>query len=486
MPPLALHTLLSYLAASVLLCFYGQEVCPFIDGLQIQTCLSIFAACFGGIFLIRHFVYQNLRPVESVGRARQHLHVELGLWIAAGLAITVLDMVLYNFPAGSGLKVLVGAGTIGLFAASHQALCIEEMEIKKLSNQPEPIQKATGEFLSISTRFMIFLIAAMTLLSLVVALVMFKDITGLMDMEQTHRGKMGGELALELGFVLAVVVTGCVLVAKKLGENLRLVHEVQVEALHAVLEGNYHRFVPVIRNDEQGMIGLHTNQMILGLQEKAHLKSVFGKLLSPTIAKEILEGAEGTSLGGREVDAVVLFTDLRNFTGLAESTDPAGVVTFLNAYFGMLVEVVYKYDGVVDKFIGDAAMAVFGLEGNSNAADRALQAAIEIHAGLHEVNQSLKEQGLPELAHGIGVHLGPLIAGNIGSENRMEYTVIGDAVNTASRLEGMTKSLQQPILLSKAVADALSKPMQEQIHSEGVHSLKGKAEPMELFGVGAG
>ena len=153
----------------------------------------------------------------------------------------------------------------------------------------------------------------------------------------------------------------------------------------------------------------------------------------------MLGSEEETNLGGRQVEVAITFTDLRNFTPLTECCSPQETVRILNEYFTMVVSTVHRHGGVVDKFIGDAAMAVFGLDGNEEMCDQALRSAFDGHRGLVGLNRDLVSRGLPEVRLGIGVHFGAAVAINIGSEERLEYTVIGDSVNTASRLESLTK-----------------------------------------------
>jgi adenylate cyclase len=162
------------------------------------------------------------------------------------------------------------------------------------------------------------------------------------------------------------------------------------------------------------------------------------------------------------------------------------VVGFLNEYFTMIVAAVHEQQGVVDKFIGDAAMAVFGLEGGpdaEDAADRAVRAALAMRSGLAPLNARLAKRGLPEVDNGIGMHLGYMVAGNIGSEDRLEYTVIGDAVNTASRLEGLCKATGNPLLVSSAIYERLSTELRDGLVSLGEHQVKGKAQSIAVYGI---
>ena len=146
----------------------------------------------------------------------------------------------------------------------------------------------------------------------------------------------------------------------------------------------------------------------------------------------------------------ILFTDIRSFTTISETMDPQNLVGLLNEYFTEMVAIVMDEDGVVDKYIGDAIMAVFGAPvPKPDDAVNAVRAAVRMRRALRDLNERLVSRGLSPLRTGIGIHTGEVVAGNIGSERRMEYTVIGDAVNLASRLESSTKELGVNVLISE-------------------------------------
>ena len=161
---------------------------------------------------------------------------------------------------------------------------------------------------------------------------------------------------------------------------------------------------------------------------------------------------DGAHLGGEQRDVAVLFSDLRGFTSYSEGLAPDALVTELNAYLEALVPAIRAHGGVVDKYIGDAIMAVFGVPNTSgDEASRAIRAAEAMQAALKAHNADRQSRGLPELVQGIGVHYGRVVAGHVGTQERLQYTVIGDTVNVASRLESATKTEHVPVLLSDAV-----------------------------------
>lgn len=199
--------------------------------------------------------------------------------------------------------------------------------------------------------------------------------------------------------------------------------------------------------------------------EKKQLRTAFSGYVSPLVLKEILSGKIKPGLGGERVHAAVLFSDIRNFTTRSESLTPERTIDLLNSYFSEMTEAVQNNDGMIDKFIGDGIMASFGaLQALPNASLCALKAAQEMLERLERLNLELVKQGHTPVAIGIGIHTGEVIAGNVGSLSRHEYTLIGDTVNIASRLESATKELGYPIVCSAQVADAVG-------HTEGLHDL---------------
>eukprot|EP01060_Flectonema_neradi_P033902 TRINITY_DN57_c6_g1_i1.p1 TRINITY_DN57_c6_g1~~TRINITY_DN57_c6_g1_i1.p1 ORF type:complete len:868 (+),score=212.00 TRINITY_DN57_c6_g1_i1:108-2711(+) len=184
------------------------------------------------------------------------------------------------------------------------------------------------------------------------------------------------------------------------------------------------------------------------ISNEAQMMATLGKYMSPELAAAALEG--GTELGGQQLPVSVLFVDIRNFTGLSEALDATEVVQTLNVYFQHMGGSVLDHGGIVDKYIGDAVMAVFGVPfPTDDDAHRVCSCALEMFRLLEEWNAERKANGIQEIRMGIGINSGEVVAGNIGFEKRMEYTVIGDGVNLASRMEGATKEYKTHILITE-------------------------------------
>lgn len=222
------------------------------------------------------------------------------------------------------------------------------------------------------------------------------------------------------------------------------------------------------------------NHMVKGLEERDRVKATFAKFHSKEVADLLTSGE--VNLGGERRSAVVFFSDVRGFTAMSEKMDPEALVKILNRYMTRMVRVIISHGGIVDKYVGDAIMALWGVplpkEGD---VENALRACIGMRQALAELNEELRGEGLPPLKIGMGLNVGPLIAGNIGSEERMEYTVIGDTVNTASRIESLTKEFGTDLLISQAILDQLpGKFITEKAHEAMV---KGKSEPLVIHKV---
>jgi len=482
-----LRTLSLYLLSTVVLTYYGIEVCPFLETLYTFELLTILATAFAisGVCraLILHRLENNSPPHEvNLQKPWQYLQIDIAMWLLTGILVTTWNAYHYHFPVESGFKVILGCMTLGIFSASYLALKVEYELIQCLSEDNTQTLTHHGSFFSITTKFLIFTILSTTVVTGVLLLLIYKDFVYVIDTLSMDKPFEFIWIVREILFVIFVLLFGSFAVARQYSRNLHLMFELQLKSFGAVERGNYETFVPVVSHDEFGIIAKQTNQMIVGLKEKVRIEKAFGKYMSPTVALAVLHSEQETHLGGREVDVAILFTDLRDFTPLSEKCTPQEVVAILNEYFTLVVHAVHAHHGVLDKFIGDAAMAVFGLDGQS-AHENAILAAFDIQAGLAKLNQQLTAQDRPTIRNGIGIHCGPVVAGNIGSEERLEYTVIGDAVNTAARLESLTKDLSSTLAVSEILYAQSSPEVQQKLIYLQDYALKGKADKIAVYGL---
>jgi len=245
-------------------------------------------------------------------------------------------------------------------------------------------------------------------------------------------------------------------------------------------KGDLEQKIEMTRKDELGELGNTFNEMIKGLKDRDFIKDTFGRYVSKQVAEAILNGR--LELGGERRRATVLISDIRNFTAISEKFPPEEVVDFLNEYFSEMVSVVTKYEGTLDKFIGDALLAVFGAPiTHPDDAKRAVFAALEMQEKLKEFNKKRVTKGKNEIRIGVAVHTGNLVAGNIGSEVRMEYTVIGDTVNLTSRLEPLNKQFGTQILISESTYREVKDDIE--VREIPAVELRGKEEKVKVYDV---
>ncbi len=272
------------------------------------------------------------------------------------------------------------------------------------------------------------------------------------------------------------------LAALGLARNVsRPVQELAAHTRH-VAAGDYSRQLDLPRADELGQLAVAFNRMTAGLAERDRVRDLLGKVVSPEIAAQLLQS--DLQLGGEEREVTVLFSDLRDFTALSERLPPAEVLALLNRDLDRMSAVVERHGGVIDKYIGDAIMALFGAPvAAPDAAARALAAARAMTAALDELNAELAAEGRPPLALGIGINTARVIAGNMGSRSRLNYTVIGDGVNLAARLEALTKdpAYATRILVSGSTAAAAGATAG--LRPLGPVTVKGRTEPVPVFAV---
>ena len=265
------------------------------------------------------------------------------------------------------------------------------------------------------------------------------------------RLRLGALAAVVLA--LAVGVFANILLARALGTPLRAL----VDAVHVVGRGDLTVSVPVSDPGEIGLLQNGINEMVAGLRERDRVQDLFGRHVGPAVAAAALR--DGVTLAGETRDVVALFVDITGSTALTRKVEPKAFVQMLNRFFEVVVSEVESHGGLVNKFEGDAALCVFGAPvGLIDAPTAALSAARQIRDRVRAAN---------EMSIGIGVAAGPVVAGQIGSSSRLEYTVIGDAVNEAARLTDLAKGLPGCLVASDAVLRAASPVERECWHAAG-------------------
>lgn len=281
-----------------------------------------------------------------------------------------------------------------------------------------------------------------------------------------------GGLGIVFGLVSAWMVSWIVVQPVKALQN----------AAKSVATGDLAVQIDLKRADEFGPLIEQFNEMVIQLREKQFLQETFGRHVGRKAAQQILQRNPG--LGGVEQELTVLFADLRNFTARCATCPPEQVVSMLNLFLTQMVTIVEDHDGMVNKFLGDGFMALFGAgRPSSDHAAMAVLAAQAMLSSLQGINQRLDLQDQPALAMGIGIHTGPAIVGSIGAPQRLEYTAIGDTVNIASRVETLTKTLGVPLLLTQATRNAL--PLNFSTQELPPQTVKGQPKPVIVYRLNA-
>ncbi|MBN8431095.1 HAMP domain-containing protein [Microbulbifer salipaludis] len=270
------------------------------------------------------------------------------------------------------------------------------------------------------------------------------------------------------------------LLAYWLSRRLSLPIHHLMEATEAIGRGDLATRIDQQRNDELGYLFEGFNNMAAGLLKKSQVERVFSRYVSKSVADKVLANLDEVRLVDRPIEATVLFADITGFTAMSEKLQPSQVSELLNEYFSYISRACSLYGGVVDKFIGDCAMLVFGvLEDDSDHAFNAVSCAILIQQLAATLNKQRRASGRPEVHFRIGINSGAMLAGNLGSDDRMEYTVVGDAVNLASRL--CSEAEPEQIIIRKQLLTMLEPRISAQAGQ--TLSIRGKSSPVQIYSV---
>ncbi len=425
------------------------------------------------LFRVRDWL-QDERPadlddIRRVLRAPMHLFaLQVALWLVGAIVFGVFNGL---HSTGLGLRVGVAVAATGLVTASC-AYLLTELVLRPAAARamdrgvPQRLVVpgvATKSVLAwfLGTGIQLFGIVAIGLL----ALTHSPSLTA----HPEHGVSALGVAMVVLGGVgLAVGLLAVVVVARTTATPLDSVRR----ALEQVQQGHFEVRVPVYDGTQIGQLQLGFNNMVAGLQERERIREAFGAYVDPDVAERILE--EDLHLDGEEVEVTVMFIDVRDFTGFAENTEPKQVVQALNHLFEQMVGIIHDHDGRVDKFVGDGLLAVFGAPRRmADHADQALATAVKIAANVSS------DAGLE---FNIGLNSGRVLAGNVGGAGRLEFSVIGDPVSVAARVEAATRTTGDRILIAEHTKELLSAEHPDLEERPDVH-LKGKTEEVRLFAV---
>ena len=467
----------AFAAVAVLfLSIYGKVVCPFIDQLALSRVMEGLLAVLLVQVILRELAYKLFpTPFWKITLARHGYYISVATWLIAGVVASVIHMFLYtDFPIVSHAKLLSGYWGLGAgILAQLEYVYLERYFRKLLLKAPEvPMEMFTHRLME---GFILFtLIPTMTMV-----LVSFRFV---------YEGFTDKDAAFEVLFLGACFVLAGMFTSWRYGRSLRDDCNNLTYAVNDVSKGNFSAKIDSTRPDELGHVANGLNKMIKGLALRERIKDAFGRFVNPKVAETFIEtyarSGEKIELGGQRREVVILMADIRNFTPLAESMPPEELTDMLNDYFSEMVMAVQENGGMVDKFIGDAIMVLFGLtDDKTDPATAAVTAAIAMQEGLQRFNDRQTEQNKPALKNGIGIHAGEVVVGYLGSQDRLEFTAIGHAVNLTSRIESVAKEPNPSILFSETVASRITGKYKPVAVAELF--LKGVSEKTPLFTVQA-
>lgn len=298
-------------------------------------------------------------------------------------------------------------------------------------------------------------------------------------------------LFLVLG-VFGVAALSITVLGWLVGRNMRKPLGRITEATTEIAAGRLETRVRLQRKDEFGVLGLHVDAMAAGLGERERIRATFGRFVSEEVAQQVLASEHGAALGGEERLVTMLLADLSGYATLSEQLSPADVVTLLNTYFALTGEVIDRYHGCIVEFTGDGFLCVFGApSAQPDHAERAVRCAMEMQARLADANGEWAQletklwhgQGTAHLRMRIGIHTGAVIAGNIGTPSREQYSVIGDAVNVASRVEQLNKDLGTDTLITQETLIRLPDALRRGAVPQGEHQIRGRAHAVTVYSI---
>jgi len=303
----------------------------------------------------------------------------------------------------------------------------------------------------------------------------FDGFYGSFDLSDVHAGLTAKGIA---GLAAAVPTATYITLA------LRNAHE---DVVNGVLHRSVLEIVSLQRELESMSAALEKSKV-----EYAHIRDVFGRYVVPDVVDEILKHTSEIKLGGDLKDVSIIFTDIRGYSTLSEKMSPTDIISLLNEYFGEMSEIINKYRGTIIEFEGDGILAVFGAPlTQEDHADRGFRCSLEMLERVPELNarwdadgtcRHWRSVGLPSFRVRIGLHSGSVVVGNVGSQQRTKYAVIGDTVNTTARIESLNKTLKTLFLMSSATRAMIDDTGRE-IKDMGVHDVKGRAEPVAVYTV---
>jgi len=401
--------------------------------------------------------------------------ISFGLYIGAGL----LGHLLLKFsgdpiPGAIAYKFFISTVVYGYFVAVDSALNTE----RRCFHERRFIYAKEFHFESSTKRLRMFIVTTILITIVALYLSAHSILYQIMGDDHISISALHNIFIFNIVVITVLIISFSMRVAYSYSQNQKHLLDSQLRVLQEVQNGNLDSFVPIMSNDEFALMAQQTNKMIEEIREKQKVSNLLERIVSPNIMQKLLGGDASMLKQGQKYEVAILFCDLRRFTTFVENTPPETVIRFLNAFFAKISDLISAYNGLINKFMGDAILAVFGIDGKDQAAYNALQAAMHIISHTKTINLGDGK----EFDIGIGIHLGKAVAGTIGSADRYEYTFIGDVVNTASRLDGLSKRLGYRVIVSDKVFNQLPEDLRDMFFDLGSQRIRGKTESVHVYG----
>jgi adenylate cyclase len=377
--------------------------------------------------------------------------------------ISIILTIDFHLPWYSALVIFAG-GSVAVAYAAILHFFASELTLRPVLRDAAALLPSDFGGMRVGVPLRWKLLGALPLINVITGVV----VSGLSTNGDATLGDLGIDVLVAVGVAFTISFELTMLLTKSIYGPV----DDLMAATERVAHGDLSARVPVLSGDELGELAGSFNEMMSGLEEREKLQAAFGSYVDPQVARRVLD--EGELLEGDEVEVSVLFVDIRDFTPFAESASAAESVARLNEFFDLVVPILIEHGGHANKFVGDGVLGVFGAPDRlRDHADRALEAACEIA-------ESVEERFGGRLRIGIGINSGPVIAGSIGGGGRLEFTVIGDPVNVAARVERATRQTGDVVLLTEATRCLLTRD-EGGLEPRGSMPLKGKSDGVALW-----
>ena len=445
---LGLFSLLAPLLVLLALMLLGRLAWSRVEPLpqQVSSIAREQAACFSREFLIYAVV-----ALLALLLFRELWQVPLALALADALLILLLG---------------------GFAAAEHSLRMARQWYEQGVQQQIKPFR-----LVPVSTVLQRLIVIVSTAFLLVAMLALFRLQQGMAGAE-VEVGRLIWGMALEILVLFLLMAFLLLRISRHYASNLHYVFESQFRVLRDIQAGDYSQTIPLLSQGELGLMSMQLNRLLEYMHQREDIENMLKRVVSPDIMEKLISTDTEKLKRGEEREMAVLFCDIRGFTQMSEGASASEIIFFLNSFFSELADIVARHHGTVNKFMGDAILAVYSAEHPTEAVDAAMNSAVEISMRVRQMR--LPNGASPQT--GTGIHFGRVVAGTIGSQDRYEYTYLGDAVNTASRLQGLSKRFAYPVIVSEDAYRHLSDYLQAGLTDLGQHRVRGKTDAIHIYG----